>query len=174
MLRSFAGLKFKTEFLSNVASAPVSAKTACWKEVCFVQIARNGLVTVVESIKVRLILTWHAQRWSKSRAAKHSPYFARLMEAEMAAARHKVEDSDSEEEEKHGKKVFKGRLPLRGHQEAAMHSASQLLTGTAFVCSYILILSPVISTIVLLSVTLQNLPSEHFRMDFLQLEKQMS
>lgn len=112
MLRSFAGLKFKTEFLSNVGSAPVSAKTACWKEVCFVQIARNGLVTVVESIKVRLILTWHAQRWSKSRAAKHSPYFARLMEAEMAAARHKVEDSDSEEEEKHGKKVFKRQTAL--------------------------------------------------------------
>ena len=81
--------------------------------VCFLQIARNGLVTVIESIKVRLILTWHAQRWSKARAAKHSPYFARLMEAEMAAARHKVEDSESETEGKPGKhKVFKRQTAL--------------------------------------------------------------
>ena len=70
-------------------------------------------MTVIESMKVRLILTWHAQKWSKGRAAKHSPYFARLMEAEMAAARHKVEDSDSEAEDKPGKhKVFKRQTAL--------------------------------------------------------------
>ena len=59
-----------------------------WSLIC-VQIARNGLVTIVESIKVRCILLWHAQRWSKARAAKHSAYFARLAEAEMIAAKHR-------------------------------------------------------------------------------------
>jgi len=53
------------------------------------QIARNGLVTLVESIKVRGILLWHAQKWSKARAAKHSSYFARLAEAEFTAAKHR-------------------------------------------------------------------------------------
>ena len=70
-------------------------------------------MTIIESIKVRLILTWRAQRWSRALAAKHSPYFARLMEAEMAAARHKVEESDSEEEGKPGRhKVFKRQTAL--------------------------------------------------------------
>ncbi len=58
------------------------------------QIARNALVTVVESIKVRCILLWHAQKWSKARAAKHSAYFARLAEAEFTAAKHRWLTSD--------------------------------------------------------------------------------
>ena len=61
-----------------------------------VQIARNGLVTIVESIKVRCILLWHAQRWSKARAAKHSAYFARLAEAELIAAKHRYFSSSTE------------------------------------------------------------------------------
>jgi hypothetical protein len=46
-------------------------------------------VTLVESIKVRGILLWRAQKWSKARAAKHSAYFARLAEAEFTAAKHR-------------------------------------------------------------------------------------
>ncbi len=46
-------------------------------------------MTIVESIKVRCILLWHAQKWSKAGAAKHSAYFARLAEAEFTAAKHR-------------------------------------------------------------------------------------
>jgi len=46
-------------------------------------------VTMVEGIKVRCILLWRAQKWSKARAAKHSAYFARLAEAEFIAAKHR-------------------------------------------------------------------------------------
>ena len=68
------------------------------------------LVGMVEATRVRAILLWNAQKWSRSRAAKHSRYFARIMEAEAAAARHRVEDSDSEEDvEKPMKKPSFGR-----------------------------------------------------------------
>lgn len=46
-------------------------------------------MTMVEGIKVRCILLWRAQKWSKARAAKHSAYFARLAEAEFIAAKHR-------------------------------------------------------------------------------------
>ena len=85
-------------------------------------------MTAIESIKVRAILLWHAQRWSKARAAKHSTYFARLMEAEMAAARHKVEDGDSEEDP--GKqaqaKVFKRQTALASSHSSALAGKAPL------------------------------------------------
>lgn len=90
------------------------------------QIARNTVVTIIESIKVRAILLWHAQKWTKARAAKHSPYFARLAEAERAAAKHKVEDSDSESEDiqQDKTKTFKRQKALEGSRSLSFGTNS--------------------------------------------------
>lgn len=62
-----------------------------------VQVSRNALVTLIESVRVRCILLWHAERWSPEKAAKHSGYFARIIQAEAAAAKHREEDDADEE-----------------------------------------------------------------------------
>lgn len=57
-----------------------------------VQVSRNALVTLVEVVRVRCILLWHAKRWSPERAAEHSTYLAAVAKAEAAARKHAEED----------------------------------------------------------------------------------
>lgn len=82
-------------------------------------------MTVIESIRVRCILLWHAQRWSKERAAKHSAYFARISAAELAAAKHRAEDeAHSDDEGRPAKAVFRRSSRLKRDISASSAASS--------------------------------------------------
>lgn len=106
------------------------------------QVAKNGLVALIESIRVRLLLLWNAQRWTKSRAAKHSPYFARLAEAERSAAKHKIAESDSEDEGKRNERKAFRRLEAlgRGTSKSSFDSSLTRHVPQDARCSHLLLI----------------------------------
>ena len=81
-------------------------------------------MTVVESIRVRCILLWHAQRWSKEGAAKHSAYFAHIAAAELAAARHRAEDDPHSDDEDRSTKTFLRSSRLKRDMSASSAASS--------------------------------------------------
>lgn len=96
----------------------------CCQERCCVleQVSRNLLVTLIESVRVRCILLWHAQKWSLERAAGHSAYFAHIAEAERRVARHRAEEGGFVEQD--GEAVLRRSARLNRGTSASSLSSS--------------------------------------------------